>query len=49
MQLQGYPPEKFLFPVSQTQAYKQIGNSVVWPAIRSCAAEIAKVLKERRK
>lgn len=49
MQLQGYQPDKFLFPVSQTQAYKQIGNSVVWPAIRSCASEIAKVLKERRK
>jgi DNA (cytosine-5)-methyltransferase 1 len=49
MQLQGYPPDKFLFPVSQTQAYRQIGNSVVWPAIRSCASEIAKVLKERKK
>lgn len=49
MQLQGYPPDKFIFPVSQTQAYKQIGNSVVWPAIRSCASEIAKVLKERKK
>ncbi len=49
MQLQGYDPKKFVFPVSNCQAFKQIGNSVVWPAIRSCAAQIAKVLKERRK
>ncbi len=49
MQLQGYDPEHFLFPVSKTQAYKQIGNSVVWPAIHSCALEIARVLRTRRK
>ena len=49
MQLQGYDPAKFRFPVSKTQAYKHIGNSVVWPAIHSCAREIAKVLKNRRK
>ena len=49
MQLQGYDPAHFVFPVSKTQAYKQIGNSVVWPAIHSCAREIAKVLKTRRK
>ena len=49
MQLQGYDPTRFLFPVSKTQAYKQIGNSVVWPAIHSCALEIAKVLRTRRK
>ncbi len=49
MQLQGYDPEKFVFPVSKCQAYKQIGNSVVWPAIHSCALEIAKVLRERKK
>ena len=48
MQLQGYPPGKFIFPVSQTQAYRQIGNSVVWPAIHSCARHIANVLEERR-
>jgi DNA (cytosine-5)-methyltransferase 1 len=47
MQLQGYQPNKFKFPVSKTQAYKQIGNSVVVPAITSTAKEIAKVLKER--
>lgn len=44
MQLQGYDPEKFIFPVSNTQAYKQIGNSVVVPAIESTARELAKVL-----
>jgi len=49
MQLQGYDPTKFVFPVSNCQAFKQIGNSVVWPAIRSCAAQIAIVLRERRK
>jgi len=47
MQLQGYDPERFVFPVSKTQAYKQIGNSVVVPAIRSAAKEIAKTFKER--
>lgn len=49
MQLQGYNPKKFKFPVSQTQAYKQIGNSVVVPAIQACASEIAKTLAERKK
>ena len=44
MQLQGYDPERFVFPVSNTQAYKQIGNSVVVPAISACAEEMARVL-----
>lgn len=47
MQLQGYDPHKFTFPVSNTQAYKQIGNSVVVPAINETAKEIAKVLREK--
>ena len=47
MQLQGYDPELFVFPVSKTQAYRQIGNSVVVPAIRSTAKEIAKKLGKR--
>jgi len=47
MQLQGYDPKKFIFPVSKTQAYRQIGNSVAWPAVKSCAHEISRVLKER--
>ncbi len=46
MQLQGYDPQRFLFPVSNTQAYKQIGNSVVVPAISACAHEIGKMLKK---
>ncbi len=50
MQLQGYDPEKFnLFSVSKTQAYKQIGNSVVIPAIRACAGEMTKFLREHTK
>jgi DNA (cytosine-5)-methyltransferase 1 len=49
MQLQGYDPDKFHFPVSNTQAYRQIGNSVVVPAIRACAKQMAIVLKERSK
>lgn len=44
MQLQGYDPEKFIFPVSMTQSYKQIGNSVVIPAIRATAREIVKMI-----
>ena len=44
MQLQGYDPTKFVFPVSKTQAYKQIGNSVVVPAVSECATEIAKTI-----
>jgi DNA (cytosine-5)-methyltransferase 1 len=45
MQLQGYNPKRFVFPVSNTQAYRQIGNSVVVPAIAACAKEIATVLR----
>lgn len=49
MQLQGYDSEKFIFPVSKTQIYKQIGNSVIVPAIRSIALEMAKILNRKRK
>ncbi|HOI17759.1 MAG TPA: DNA (cytosine-5-)-methyltransferase [Geobacteraceae bacterium] len=48
MQLQGYDPDKFIFPVSNTQAYKQIGNSVVVPAVEECAKFIAGVLRESK-
>jgi DNA (cytosine-5)-methyltransferase 1 len=48
MQLQGYDPSKFIFPVSKTQAYRQIGNSVVVPAISTCASEVAEVLRKAR-
>lgn len=47
MQLQGYNPRVFLFPVSRTQAYHQIGNSVVVPAVTATAREIALVLTRR--
>jgi DNA (cytosine-5)-methyltransferase 1 len=47
MQLQGYDPERYRFPVSKTQAYRQIGNSVAVPAVAACAQEIARVLRER--
>lgn len=46
MQLQGYNPDKYVFPVSQTQAYHQIGNSVVVPAIEASAQNVAKILTE---
>ncbi|RAO95113.1 DNA (cytosine-5-)-methyltransferase [Mycoplasma wenyonii] len=42
--LQGFP-EEFLIPVSDTQAYKQFGNSVAVPVIYSIAKEILKILK----
>ncbi|MGI6368942.1 MAG: DNA (cytosine-5-)-methyltransferase [Anaerolineae bacterium] len=44
MQLQGFDPENFVIPVSNTQAYRQLGNSVVVPAIRDCASMIARIL-----
>lgn len=47
MQLQGYDPDRFIFPVSNTQAYKQIGNSVVVPAVTATAHEIAKILQRK--
>ncbi len=39
--LQGFP-EKFIIPVSDTQAYKQFGNSVAVPVIRAIAKEMLK-------
>ena len=48
MQLQGYVPGKFVFPVSATQAYMQIGNSVVVPAVAASASSIATILKENK-
>lgn len=41
--LQGFP-EKFKIPVSDTQAYKQFGNSVAVPVIEYLAKEIVKKL-----
>ena len=47
MQLQGFDPETFKFPVSDTQTYKQLGNSVIVPAVLETAREMAKTLKSR--
>lgn len=47
MQLQGFNPNKFIFPVSNTQAYRQIGNSVVIPALRDTAMFIAQQIRRQ--
>ena len=44
--LQGYP-DSFEFPVSDTQAYKQAGNSVSIPVVRRIAEQIKKVLEHK--
>lgn len=41
--LQGFP-DSFCIPVSDTQAYKQFGNSVVVPLMKAVAARIKKTL-----
>lgn len=45
--LQGFPPE-FIIPVSDTQAYKQFGNSVAVPVIHAIAEEIIKILDNNK-
>ncbi|KXK55069.1 MAG: DNA-cytosine methyltransferase [Chlorobi bacterium OLB7] len=42
--LQGYP-DKFIIPVSDNQAYRQFGNSVVVPLMKSVGNKIIKALK----
>jgi len=49
MQLMGFDHNKFIFPVSDTQAYRQIGNSVVIPAIKETAQEIIRVLEKKQR
>ena len=39
LRMQGFP-DNFVFPVSESQAMKQLGNSVAIPAIRAVAKEI---------
>lgn len=46
-QLQGYP-KRFIFPVSDTQVYRQIGNSVAVPSVEAAARHISEILKERK-
>ena len=41
--LQGFP-DSFLFPVSRTQTYKQLGNTVSIPVIKAVAIQIRKSL-----
>lgn len=41
--MQGFP-DSFIFPVSETQAMKQLGNSVAVDAIHAVAAQIMKAL-----
>jgi DNA (cytosine-5)-methyltransferase 1 len=41
--LQGYP-EKFIIPVSDTQAYRQFGNSVVMPLVQYIGKPIVEIL-----
>lgn len=43
LKMQGFP-ENFVFPVSETQAFKQLGNSVAVPAIQATAQEMIRVL-----
>ncbi len=42
--LQGFP-DNFLIPVSDNQAYRQFGNSVVMPLIHSIAQQLVKALE----
>ncbi|WP_223804666.1 DNA (cytosine-5-)-methyltransferase [Lactococcus protaetiae] len=42
--LQGFP-ENYIIPVSDTQAYKEFGNSVAVPVIHAIAEEMLKVLE----
>jgi DNA (cytosine-5)-methyltransferase 1 len=44
--LQGFP-ESFVIPVSDTQAYKQFGNSVAVNVISAIAKEMVKLLPKK--
>jgi DNA (cytosine-5)-methyltransferase 1 len=44
--LQGYP-DSFEIPVSDTQAYKQFGNSVAVPLVEILAQEVVRTLNEK--
>ncbi|HPD83326.1 MAG TPA: DNA cytosine methyltransferase [Alphaproteobacteria bacterium] len=46
LKMQGFPDD-FEFPVSQTQAMKQLGNSVAVPAVEAVAKAILKSLREK--
>lgn len=42
--LQGYPDE-FIFPVSDNQAYKQLGNSIAVPVVQAVINQMLKTIK----
>lgn len=46
--LQGFP-ENFEFPVSDTQAYKQLGNSVTVPVVQSIGEKIIQCIEDSNK
>lgn len=46
--LQGFP-ESFIIPVSDTQAYKQFGNSVAVPVVRAVAEKMITFMKKAGK
>lgn len=48
LRLQGFDDKKFIFPVGITHAYKQIGNSVVIPAIEESAKLLADILRQKQ-
>jgi len=43
--LQGYDSKRFSIPVSDTQAYRQFGNSVVVPLIKDVSANLKKAIE----
>ncbi len=47
LKMQGFPDD-FVFPVSDAQAMKQLGNSVAVPAVQATANEIMKGLKNAK-
>ena len=46
--LQGYP-SNFVIPVSDNQAYRQFGNSVVMPMIRAVGKEIVNTIQNQKR
>lgn len=48
VRLQGFP-NNFVFPVSKTQSYKQLGNTVSIPVIKAVALQIKKTLNQLTK
>lgn len=43
--LQGYPDD-FIFPVSDNQAYKQLGNSIAVPVVQAIIEQMLKTIKK---